>query len=69
MRGKKVSKLCKPCAYIILLWLNFIAFKDECSFVSLRDVERTMIVFEYLYDMMNVFGPLMDEYAGDVSII
>ena len=22
-----------------------------------------MIVFEYLYGMMNIFGPLMDEYA------
>ncbi len=23
-----------------------------------------MIVFEYLYDMMDVLGPLMDEYAN-----
>ena len=31
--------------------------------MSLRDVERAMIVFEYLYKMMDVFGPLMDEWA------
>ena len=31
--------------------------------MSLRDVERAMIVFEYLYKMMKVFGPLMDEWA------
>lgn len=31
--------------------------------MSLRDVERAMIVFEYLYQMMGVFGPLMDEWA------
>ncbi len=29
-----------------------------------------MIVFEYLFDMMDVFGPLMDEYAkGEVRHI
>jgi hypothetical protein len=37
--------------------------QDECSFVSLRDVKRAMIVFKYLYDMMDVFGPLMDQWA------
>ena len=37
--------------------------QDECSFVSLRDVERAMIVFEYLYGMMDELGPRMDEYA------
>jgi hypothetical protein len=37
------------------------SLKNECSFVSLRDVERTMIVLEYMYNMMNIFGPLMDE--------
>ncbi len=39
-------------------------FQDECSFVSLRDVERAMIVFEYLYGMMNILSPLMDEWAN-----
>jgi hypothetical protein len=32
--------------------------------VSLRDVERAMIVFECLYKMMDVFGPLMDDWAN-----
>jgi hypothetical protein len=27
-------------------------------------VERAMIVFEYLYKMMDVFGPLMDKWAN-----
>ena len=31
--------------------------------MSLRDVERAMIVFEYMFDMMAIFGPLMDEWA------
>jgi len=35
--------------------------KDECSFVSLRDVERTMIVFKYFLGKMNVFAPQRDE--------
>jgi len=37
--------------------------EDECSFVSLRDVERAMIVFEYFYSKMEVFGPKMDMIA------
>ncbi len=46
------------------------SLQDECSFVSLRDVARTMIVFEYLYGMMDVFGPLMDKYAnGEMKLI
>jgi hypothetical protein len=31
--------------------------------VSLRDVERAMIVFKYMYDMMKVFEPLMNSRA------
>jgi len=38
--------------------------EDECSFVSLRDVERAMIVFEYFHDKMEVFGPKMDSMAA-----
>ena len=29
--------------------------QDECSFVSLRDVERTMLVFEYFYGQIDDF--------------
>ena len=32
--------------------------------MSLRDVERAMIVFEYFYDKMEVFGPRMDNMAA-----
>lgn len=32
--------------------------------MSLRDVERTMIVFEYMHTMMGVFEPLMDDWAA-----
>ena len=28
--------------------------QDECSFVSLRDVERAMIVFEWFYDKTKI---------------
>ena len=31
--------------------------------MSLRDVERAMIVFEFMYDMMGEFGPRMDQWA------
>ena len=31
--------------------------------MSLRDVERAMIVFEYFYSKMEVFGPKMDKIA------
>ena len=37
--------------------------QNECSFVSLRDVERAMIVFEYFYEKMALFAPLMNERA------
>ena len=37
--------------------------QNECSFVSLRDVERAMIVFEYFYDKMAMFAPLINEKA------
>ena len=35
--------------------------------MSLRDVERAMIVFEYFYDKMNIFGPKMDEMAAKIN--
>ncbi|XP_064403130.1 E3 ubiquitin-protein ligase RNF213-like isoform X2 [Halichondria panicea] len=40
--------------------------KNECSFVSLRDVERAMIVFEYFYEKMDrVFAPLINKRAEE----
>ena len=32
--------------------------------MSLRDVERAMIVFEYFYDKMGVFGKEMNDVAA-----
>ena len=33
--------------------------QDECSFVSLRDVERAMIVFEWFYEKNDFFQELL----------
>ena len=33
--------------------------------MSLRDVKRAMIVFEYMYKMMDILGPLMNEKAHE----
>ena len=54
------------------VWKNIAKFiylyllQDECSFVSLRDVERAMLVFEYFYDKMDLFSPLMDSVKTEV---
>ena len=37
--------------------------QDECSFVSLRDVERAMIVFEFFVEHMGLFAPLINTKA------
>jgi hypothetical protein len=53
MREKKVVRrnivLCTCC-----IFENFL-IQDECSFVSLRDVERAMIVFEHFYENIDDF--------------
>ncbi len=42
---------------------------DECSFVSLRDVERTMIVFEYFLEkMVGLFGPRIELKAQEERV-
>ena len=53
---------------ITCLWYDKFFFppqQDECSFVSLRDVERAMIVFEYFCEKMDIFGPLINEKLKD----
>ena len=35
--------------------------QDECSFVSLRDVERAMNVMVWFYSRREVLNPLMDD--------
>ena len=37
----------------------YIYAQDECSFVSLRDVERAMIVFEWFYENNDFFEELL----------
>ena len=43
------------------MWSLFFQFKDECSFVSLRDVERAMQVMVWFYNHVNTLGRLMKE--------
>ncbi len=48
------------------LFVSISPMQNECSFVSLRDVKRAMIVFEYFYEKMDsVFAPLMDKRAQE----
>ena len=39
--------------------------KDECSFVSLRDVERTMRVMLWFYSKLEYFRPEQDTYSNE----
>ena len=39
----------------LVIWLNVVFWQDECSFVSLRDVERTLSVFGWFYHQDNIF--------------
>ena len=41
--------------------------QDECSFVSLRDIDRTMIVFRFFLEKIDIFGPLMDKKAKEMN--
>ena len=44
--------------------------QDECSFVSLRDVERAMTVFEYFFDKNATFGPAIDQkFAEEAEVM
>ena len=36
-------------------------FQDECSFVSLRDVERGVQVLAWFYSKMDLFYPLIEK--------
>jgi len=40
---------------------SFFRFKDECSFVSLRDVERAMQVMVWFYNHVDTLGRLMNK--------
>ena len=49
----------------VVFVLILCVLKDECSFVSLRDVERAMIVFKYFYEKMDTFAPLISKKQRD----
>ena len=42
----------------------FFLIKDECSFVSLRDVERAMQVMDWFYKHVHTLGRLMKEVTA-----
>jgi len=42
--------------------------KDECSFVSLRDVKRAMQVMVWFYENFNNFSPLIHDEDGDGDV-
>ena len=42
----------------MLLYIIFNS-QDECSFVSLRDIERALIVFKYFYKKNSKFEELI----------
>lgn len=37
--------------YLIYYYNNFATVQDECSFVSLRDVERALVLFIYFLEV------------------
>ena len=62
MRTKKVH----TCTYALYLFCLqcYLHIQDECSFVSLRDVERAMIVFEWFYENNEFFEQLLQVEQG-----
>ena len=45
--------------------LFFFLIKDECSFVSLRDVERAMQVMVWFYKHVDTLGGLMKKVTAE----
>ena len=43
--------------------------QDECSFVSLRDIERALIVFKYFYEKNSKFKDFISAKAKAEVII
>ena len=49
-------------------YIVFYFSQDECSFVSLRDVERVMIVFRHFCEKKHQFAvPVADKAQQEVS--
>ena len=47
------------------LTISSTCLQDECSFVSLRDVERAMIVFLFFVEKVDLFKDLVAGRAND----
>lgn len=60
MRKRKVLDYTTPVH--VYMYVS-ILLKDECSFVSLRDVERAMIVFRYFCEKEEIFQELVTAIA------
>ena len=55
MRGKKVS-------FIYRLALHYYTLQNECSFVSLRDIDRAVTVFIFFHKLLSdTLNMLIDE--------
>ena len=44
-----------------MMCMSCVVWQDECSFVSLRDVERAMLVFVYFFEKMDLFRDAMNK--------
>ena len=63
MRRREVSLYIYMCIVAFSLKCKII-IQDECSFVSLRDVERAMIVFEWFYDKTSIIEQELSKQEG-----
>ena len=68
MRGRQVGVEVHSTSNLHELSHSEHTLQDECSFVSLRDVERAMIVLEYFLDKMAIFNSPMDKMAEKAAL-
>ena len=54
--------ICSTLVKIVLYWMSFL-LQDECSYVSLRDVERFMIVYDWFHKMYRVIAAEMTDVS------
>lgn len=52
--------------YILTVtWSHHQNHQDECSFVSLRDIDRALIVLKFFHEKLNVISPEMKQLAEE----
>ena len=56
-----VLKVALICHILTIRMYHYL--QDECSFVSLRDVGRAMIVLKFFYEKLDVISPEMNQLA------